>query len=79
MEDTLYCLVKKEKIVKGPCYPPRQHDGIKNFDRQPNQLLKQYGWVPVNMPILGENQKYGELVLMGDWVNQIAVDRNITT
>ena len=77
MEDTLYCLIEDEKIVKGPCYPLRNHDGIKNFDRQPNQLLAQYGWLPVNVPILGENQKLGELIVRYGFVDQLAIDKDI--
>lgn len=77
MEDTQYCLIEDDKIVKGPCYPPRYHDGIKDFDRQPNNVLSSYGWIPVNVPILGDNQKMGELVLRDGWVDQLAVDKDI--
>jgi hypothetical protein len=74
MEDTLYCLVKEDKIVKGPCNPPRSHNGIINFDRQSNHILKEYGWLPVNIPVLGENQKFGNLVVYDSWINQLAID-----
>lgn len=75
MEDTLYCEVKEGKIVKGPCYPPRRHDGIDNFDRQSNHILREYGWLPVNIPILGENQKLGELIVYDVWIDQKAINK----
>ena len=79
MEDIKYCLVEDGEIKEGPCYPPRYFEGIKDFDRSPNVILKQYGWIPVNVPILGDNQKLGDLIVRDGWVDQIAVDKEITT